>query len=61
MPGVINFGDDPVDKMLRIFKKQVERAGLMYEIKKKEYYQKPSVKKILKSREARRRNKKNRD
>jgi len=61
MPGVINFGDDPVDKMLRIFKKQVERAGLMYEIKKKEYYQKPSVKKILKSREARRRNKKKRD
>ena len=54
MPGVVG-NDDPVDKLLRLFKKQIERAGLMYDIKKKEYYQKPSAKKVLKSREARRR------
>jgi len=55
MPGVVAFNDEPIEKLLRIFKKQVERAGLMYDVKKKEYYQKPSVKKVLKSREARRR------
>jgi len=55
MPGVTNFNDDNVDKLIRLLKKQVERAGLMYDIKKKEYYQKPSVKKTVKSREARRR------
>ena len=55
MPGVTNFNDDPVEKLLRIFKKQTERAGLMYDLRKKEYHQKPSVKKTIKSREARRR------
>lgn len=56
MPGVVAFSaDEPVEKMLRILKKQVERAGLMYDLKKKEYYSKPSVRKTIKSREARRR------
>lgn len=56
MPGVVvRFDDEPIDKLLRVFKKQVERAGLMYDIKKREHYLKPSVKKVLKSREARRR------
>ena len=55
MPGVVVHTDGPIDKILRLFKKQVERAGLMYDVKKKEHYQKPSVRKVLKSREARRR------
>ena len=58
MPGVTNFNNDPVEKLLKILKKQTERAGLTYDLKKKEYYQKPSVRKIIKSREARRRAKK---
>jgi len=61
MPGVVvRFDDEPIDKLLRVFKKQVERAGLMYDIKKREHYLKPSVKKVLKSREARRRASKDR-
>ena len=33
------------DQMLRKFKKKVERAGTLQEIKKREYYEKPAQKK----------------
>ena len=33
------------DQMLRRFKKKVERAGTLQEIKKREYYEKPAQKK----------------
>jgi len=56
MPGVFARGDDePVDKLLRILKKQVERSGIMRDLKKKEYHVKPSVAKTIKSRVARKR------
>jgi small subunit ribosomal protein S21 len=56
MPGVYARGEDePVDKLLRILKKQVEKAGLMYDIRKKECFVKPSTAKVLKSRTARKR------
>ena len=56
MPGIYSrFDDEPIDKLLRLLKKQVEKAGLMYDIRKKEYPVKPSVAKNLKSRAARKR------
>lgn len=45
MPGVRFKDGDPVDKMLRIFKKQVEKAGVIADIRKREFYEKPSIKK----------------
>jgi len=56
MPGVFARGsDEPIDKLLRLLKKQIERAGTMRDLKKKEYHVKPSVAKTLKSRSAQKR------
>ena len=40
------------DQMLRRFKKKVERAGTLQEIKKREYYEKPAQKKQRNMKEA---------
>jgi small subunit ribosomal protein S21 len=40
------------DQMLRKFKKKVERAGTLQEIKKREYYEKPAQRKQRKKKEA---------
>ena len=40
------------DQMLRKFKKKVERAGTLQEIKKREYYEKPAQKRQRKKKEA---------
>jgi len=54
MPGVyVRHEDESVDKLLRVLKKQVERAGVMLDLRKKEYHVKPSIAKTLKSRKAR--------
>ena len=45
------------DQMLRRFKKKVERAGTLQEIKKREYYEKPAQKKQRNKSEAIRREK----
>ncbi len=45
------------DQMLRKFKKKVERAGTLQEIKKREYYEKPAQKKQRNKSEAIRREK----
>ena len=45
------------DQMLRRFKKKVERAGTLQEIKKREYYEKPAQKKQRTKSEAIRREK----
>ncbi len=37
------------------FKKQVERAGILSELKKREFYEKPCIKKKKKSAQARKR------
>ena len=44
MPGVRVKVGDSVDQAWRFFKKQVEIAGVMTEIKKRQSYDKPSVK-----------------
>ncbi len=46
---------EPFETALRRFKKQFEKAGLFADIKKREYYEKPSVKKKKKSAAARKR------
>ena len=44
MPGVfLNEDDYNFDIALRRFKKQVEKAGVLSEMKKRQHYEKPSV------------------
>ena len=47
------------DQMLRQFKKKCERAGIVAEVRKREYYEKPSAKRQRKKKEAIRREKLN--
>tara|TARA_B100000524_G_scaffold285927_1_gene161242 strand:- start:216 stop:419 length:204 start_codon:yes stop_codon:yes gene_type:complete len=58
MPGIFVNPAQQIEKALRAFKKQVEKAGIMKELKNRKHYLKPSVRKKLKSKEARKRNKK---
>ena len=46
------------DQMLRQFKKKVERAGTIQELRKREYFEKPAQKKQRKMKEAVRREQK---
>tara|TARA_R100001443_G_scaffold116288_2_gene136308 strand:+ start:418 stop:684 length:267 start_codon:yes stop_codon:yes gene_type:complete len=43
------------DQLLRQFKKKVERAGTIQEVRKREYYEKPAQKRQRKKKEAIRR------
>lgn len=44
MAGVKVRDNEPFENALRRFKKQCEKAGVLSEIRKREYYEKPSVK-----------------
>jgi len=44
MPVVILKENESFENALRRFKKQCERTGILSEIKKREHYEKPSVK-----------------
>ena len=56
MPGVyLNDDDFSFDIALRRFKKQVEKAGILSEMKKRQHYEKPSVKRKKKAEAARKR------
>ena len=55
MPGIRPRGDEPIDKLLRSFKRQIEKTGVMQELKNRRHYLKPSLKKREKSDAARRR------
>ena len=44
MPGVYLEESDNFDIALRRFKKQVEKAGVLSEMKKRQHYEKPSAK-----------------
>jgi small subunit ribosomal protein S21 len=44
MPAVKVREAEPFENVLRRFKKQCEKAGVLSEIRKREYYEKPSVK-----------------
>ena len=43
MPGVRMRDGDNVERALKILKKQVEKAGTIAELKKRQHYEKPSV------------------
>jgi small subunit ribosomal protein S21 len=47
--------DETFESLLKRFKKSVMKAGVLQELRKREYYVKPSVKRKLKSEAARKR------
>ena len=46
---------ESLDSALRIFKRSCQKAGVLSEVRKREHYEKPSVKRKLKSEAARKR------
>ena len=55
MPGIRLRDGDYVDGALKAFKKQVEKAGVIGDYKKKQHYEKPSIRLKKKSISARKR------
>jgi len=55
LPGVYLEESDNFDISLRRFKKQVEKAGILSELKKRQHYEKPSVMRKKKKAAARKR------
>ncbi len=55
LPGVFLGDNDAFDYALRRFKKQVEKAGILSELKKRQHYEKPSIQKKKKEAAARKR------
>ncbi len=55
MPGIRLKDNESFENALKRFKKQCEKAGILSEIKKREHYEKPSVKRKKKTIEARKR------
>jgi len=43
MAGVRVKDNEPIDSAIRRFKKQCEKAGILAELRKREHYEKPSV------------------
>ena len=61
MPKTVVRKNESLDDALRRFKRSVSKSGTLQEYRKREFYEKPSVKRKLKSEAARKRkNKKNR-
>ena len=55
MAKTIGHGNESIDDALRRFKRSVSRSGTLQEYRKREFYEKPSVKRKLKSEAARKR------
>ena len=55
MPGIIIRDGDAFEGALKKFKKHVEKAGVLSEVRKREAYEKPSVKRKKKAAAARKR------
>ena len=55
MPGIRVKEGESFESLLRRFKKQCEKAGILSEIRKREHYEKPSVRLKKKSIAARKR------
>lgn len=53
MPKISIRENEPLEKALRRFKKKIEREGVLRQVKARKHYEKPSVKKRRKIREAR--------
>lgn len=54
MVGIKVRDNESIEEALRRFKRECERDGIMQEIKKREYYESPSVRRKKKMQEARR-------
>lgn len=46
--------NEPIDKALRRFKKECQKSGILTELRRREYFEKPSVRKKRKMEAARR-------
>lgn len=55
MPGLRVKESEPFELVLKKFKKQCEKAGILSEVRKREYYEKPSMKRKKKAIAARKR------
>lgn len=55
MPGVKVKEGEPIESAIRRFKKQCEKAGILSELRKREHYEKPSVRRKKKALAARKR------
>lgn len=55
MPGIRVKEGESFERALRRFKKQCERSGILGEVRKREHYEKPSVKRKKKAAAARKR------
>ena len=55
MPVIKVRDNEPFEVAIRRFKKQCEKAGILGELKRREYYDKPSVRKKKKAAAARKR------
>jgi small subunit ribosomal protein S21 len=55
MPVVKLKDNEPFEVALKRFKKQVEKAGILTELRRREYFDKPSVRKKKKAAAARKR------
>ena len=44
MPGIVVGSNESIDSALRRFKKHVEKGGILTEVRKREFYEKPSSK-----------------
>jgi len=58
MPKTAVRDNETLDDALRRFKRQVNKAGVLTETKKREYYIKPGLARKLKAEQARRKNRK---
>ena len=58
MPGITIREGDSFEAALKKFKKQCEKAGILSEVRKREAYEKPSVKRKKKDAAARKRSSK---
>ena len=43
MPKVMASRDEPVEVLIRRFNREVSKAGILTELKKREFYEKPSL------------------
>ena len=55
MPEVVIHDDESFERALKRFKKKCEKAGILSELKRREYYDKPSVRRKKKAAAARKR------
>jgi len=55
VPGITVKDNESFESALRRFKKQCEKSGVLSDIRKREYYEKPSIKRKKKALAARKR------